>query len=395
MSTAVGSLADLGYILEETYGVVPPSPAFKKVRRVKTTLDLTKDTYASQEIRTDRQTADMRHGVRHVAGDIQGELSVGTYDDFMQALLGGTWTTGVSASQADFTSIVCSGGGKTFTAAGGSFITKGFKVGDVVQFTGLASTGNNAKNFTIVGLTALVMTVAETVVTDATPDTTCSVAVVGKKVLMGNTYRSFVIERQYTDISQYQAFVGCRMDKLALSLPPTGIVTSTWSVIGKDMNALTSSTLSTGSLSTVSTHSPLAAVSGVLRENATTLATVTGLTLNITNNLGGKPVIGANTIPDQLWGNACQITGQITALFQDATLLNKFVSETESNLEFRLDDPNGTDFLHFYIPRLKYTSGSIGDADPQGLPLTMNFTALAPTTTTNIDASSIVVQRSN
>lgn len=394
MALAVGSLANVGYVQEESFGVTPPSPALKVFRRVQNSINLTKEAYESEEIRSDRMTADLRHGVRRVQGDVETELSVGSFDDFFQAGLGGTWAAGVSATEADFTSITSNGGAKTFTIAGGSWITKGFRIGDVIQFSNLAATGNNGKNFTITNITALTITVAETVVTDAVADTAFTVQVMGYKVKMGNTYRSFTIERGYTDISQYQVFKGCRLNTIGLNLPPTGITRATFGFMGQDQDALSSTSLDP-SYSTVSTNSPLASINGVLREGGTTLAVVTGLTLNINNNLGGKPVIGQDVIPDMLWGNRAQITGQLTILFEDATLFNKFVNESESTLEVRLDDPNGTDFLHFFLPRIKYSSADIGDADPQGLPITMNFTALKPTNTTNYDDSAIIIQRSN
>ena len=43
--------------------------------------------------RSDRQIAHFRHGNRSVAGDIGIELSYGSFDDFLEAVLCGTWAT--------------------------------------------------------------------------------------------------------------------------------------------------------------------------------------------------------------------------------------------------------------------------------------------------------------
>jgi hypothetical protein len=397
MSTAVGSLADLAYVEEETYATIPPSPAFKKLRRVSTSLNLKKDVYESQEIRTNRMTSDLRHGVRHPGGDVVGELAVGSYDDFFQGLMGGTWTAGITLTNTDLTSVTSNGGAKTFIFTGGNPITLGLKKGDVIQFSTLAASGNNAKNFTILsfgGTNNRTITVAETVVTDAIADSSFSLTVVGKKLNIGNTYRSYVMERAYTDIAQYQVFTGCRINTAAFNLPPTGIAGITFGIVAKDMNALSTTSLDSA-YTDASTNSPLAAVDGALIENGITLATVTGLTLNVNNNLGGKPVVGHNTIQDQLFGNRAQVTGQLTVVFQDAVLFNKFVNETESSLFVKINDPNGTDFFKIYLPRIKYTGGDIGDADPTGLPITMPFTALDPNGASGDNASSICFQRSN
>ena len=48
------------------------------LRRITSDMNLTKETYQSNEMRADRQVADMRHGVQSVDGTISGELSPGT-----------------------------------------------------------------------------------------------------------------------------------------------------------------------------------------------------------------------------------------------------------------------------------------------------------------------------
>lgn len=395
---AVSSLADLGYVQEETFGEVPPSPALTKIRRVSSSLNLSKDTYESQEIRSDRMVADHRHGVRRVSGDIASELSVDSFDEFLQAIMGGTWTAGVSKSNTQFTSVTSDSSTKTFTFAAGNPVTEGFRVGDIIRFTNLAATANNNTDFTIVSFSGTqnrIITVAESVTTDAVADTSFTVAVVGYKLNIGNTYRSFTIEMGHTDISQYRVYKGCRVNSVAFELPPTDMVRATWGIVGQDMSTVSAVSID-AAYSDAPTNSPLAAVDATLYEGSTftELGSVTGLTFDINNNLDGKPVVGSNTLPNILYGNKQEVTGELTVLFQNATMLNKFINETESNIFIKLSDPNGTDFLKIFFPRVKYNGGEIGDADPQGLPITMPFVALAPSATDD-DDSAVVFQRSN
>ena len=70
------------------------------LRRVTSTLDMKKDTYQSNEMRADRQIADFRHGVRSIEGSISGELSPGTYEKFMAAILRKAWAAGVTMNVA-------------------------------------------------------------------------------------------------------------------------------------------------------------------------------------------------------------------------------------------------------------------------------------------------------
>lgn len=98
---ADGALHSLSVIPEESYGITPADPVWDKWRITGTTLGLTKSTLQSEEIRDDRQPADTRLGTRQVGGEINGEMSANTWDDFLEALLGGTWEIDNPAPDTD------------------------------------------------------------------------------------------------------------------------------------------------------------------------------------------------------------------------------------------------------------------------------------------------------
>lgn len=83
---------ELRYGAETTFGTQSGASG-QRLRRVASTLALTKDAFTSNEVRPDQQISDMRHGARRVAGQISGELSKTTYDDFIAAALRGTWAS--------------------------------------------------------------------------------------------------------------------------------------------------------------------------------------------------------------------------------------------------------------------------------------------------------------
>src|SRR4051812_41629471 len=86
MTIAQGVFKQLRYKRQPTaFGTLPDAMGGQLLRRVQSTLDLTKNTYRSNEIRPDMQRGDFRHGTRSVQGSIQGELSVGTYKDFYES----------------------------------------------------------------------------------------------------------------------------------------------------------------------------------------------------------------------------------------------------------------------------------------------------------------------
>jgi hypothetical protein len=95
MTIATGSRHNLAYIAETTFGTTPTTPVMQNLRHTGTTLGLSKDAIESEELRDDRQIAHFRHGNKNVSGDVNFELSYGTFDDFIEAALAGTWATNI------------------------------------------------------------------------------------------------------------------------------------------------------------------------------------------------------------------------------------------------------------------------------------------------------------
>lgn len=98
MTVAGGSRARLAYVAEVTYGTTPATPSFKTLNPTSHSLGLEKETFQSETIRSDRQIADLRHGVRSVSGDIGVEFRDASLDDLLEAVMMGTWATDVLKS---------------------------------------------------------------------------------------------------------------------------------------------------------------------------------------------------------------------------------------------------------------------------------------------------------
>ena len=83
MTIATGSRHDMAYVVESVFGTTPTTPTFTPIRHTGTTIGLSKDAIESEELRQDRQIANYRHGNKSVAGDVNIELSYGTFDDLL------------------------------------------------------------------------------------------------------------------------------------------------------------------------------------------------------------------------------------------------------------------------------------------------------------------------
>ena len=161
MPLAEGVSARIAYKFYTDQKIIPGIPAISAtdpgptgaqiLRRVASTLAFTKDTYQSNEIRSDYQIADFRHGVRRVAGNVSGELSPLTYAQLFQASLRSVWTPAVSSSNTTLTSMTADHTASTLVFGGGDPVVAGLKAGMGIKFTGLTTTANNNTTFMITG----------------------------------------------------------------------------------------------------------------------------------------------------------------------------------------------------------------------------------------------------
>jgi hypothetical protein len=387
----------LAYGIESALGT-PSIAAGQLLRRVSSTLSTTKDAFTSNEVRPDQQISDMRHGMRRVAGGFEGELSLQSYDDFLEALLRGTWASGLTASDTDFTSFTASAQSSTFIFSGGNPVTKGLRVGDVFRFT--SGGGTNADtNFRIVafgGTSNRTVTVHPAPATIGTAVTTFGLAVQGKKLVCGLTSRSFTIEQLQSEIDITERFTGCRINSGSFALPPNGLATVSWDIMGQDGAVLSQANAPFFASPTSAPATGIfAGVSGSLRLAGAERGVVTNVDFQITNNCSMQPVVGRNTAPEIFYGRIV-VTGNVSAYLEDDSLIATFLDEDEVELLTQMDLP-GTqpvDFMTFHFPRIKLQGVSKTIGPDGGVIATFPFQALLPTAT-DVDTSTVVIQRSN
>lgn len=382
MPIASGVFKTLAYKAETTYGVAAGAAGAQLLRRVTSQIDLQKDTYQSNEIRPDLQVFDMRHGVRRVTGSIAGELSPGTWKDFVAAVVRRDYTAGTSAASLSIT-VAGTGPTYTLTRGSGSYLTDGFKRGDVVRLTaGTFNAANLNKNLLIVTLTATVATVRVlngTALVAEGPIASATLAVTGKKTFMptsGHTDRSFTVEHWFSDIAQSEQFLGVHPTQLDIALPPTGIATVNIPVQGQSL--VTGTTQYFTSPTAVTSTGLLASVNGIISVGGTVLAAVTGASVSVQSQRVGEPVVGSNVVP-QLFEGRMMASGQLSVYFEDATLRNAFVNETEVEVMLALTSNNdaNSDFMTVVMPRVKLNTAGKNDGEG-GVVQTIDFMALLP-----------------
>lgn len=378
MAIATGIAKKLVYKKQTGLGSKASAGSAQYLRRVSSDIDLNKDTYQSEEIRADYQIADFRHGSRKVEGSIGGELSVKTYNDFIASALRNTFQT--APGTGTLTNVTAAASAPQYVRATGSFLTDGFKVGDVIRWTGFTATQNNANNFLITALTATDMTGVhlngDAVVAEAAGSSVDG-DLVGKKVytpLTGHVDDYYTFEHDYSDITQAEQFVDCKVGSIDLDLPATGMAKINIGIMGLSRDNSTSAYFT--SPTAAGTDAVLAAVNGLVYVEGTAIALITGMKLSYNGGMSMEPVVGSDVSPDIFEGRV-SITGEMTVFFEDATFRDYFDNETEVEIYmvFTGGSEKAADFQSFVMPRVK-VGGSSKDDGEKGLTQTMPFVAL-------------------
>lgn len=369
---ADSSRHNLYYVPEVTYGTTPATPALNKIRHTGCNLGLSKNTVVSDEIRSDRQIADFRHGTKQTGGDVNTELSFTSFDDLIEALMCGTWSTPAGAVTATTISAAASDNSINDSGAGLPVVV----AGDVIRVKGFTGTGTTANAImTVVSRTASKIVVSGvTLVDDAAGE---SVTVTPCKMLKaGVTRRSFSLLRDFSDVTtgRYHLFDGQEVNKLALKVAPNAIVSADFSFVGQSL-AISDSAPASATFPAQTTTSPMDSFSGAIRIGGTVVAVITEVSFTLENGIQPRFVVGsAETIRPSI--GRSNLTGQLGLYFEDSSLINNFINEDIVVPEFVLEDGAAGNAYLFNLPRIKFTGGQ-PDVKGQGpVMLTMPFQAI-------------------
>jgi len=393
MSTALDITREVRVRKESAFGVPPGTSGAQIVRRTQFTGGLVKQAFQSQEIRADYQIADVRHGMRGVQATLEGELSPGSYQVFVENILRRVYAT--APTSGALTNVTAAAAGRTFTRAAGSWITDGFRVGMVARITGFAApaTANN-RDYRITAVTALVLTVAETVVDRAAGDSVTFT--LGGRAnwvpLTGHTNESLFVEDWNPGAPLSERMAGCRVNQIGITMAPNDMARLQIGLVGQD--ATSDITAYYTAPAAPSTTPIVAGPTGQIRLGSADIAVVTGGSLQIAASLGVQDVIGANVTPD-IYPAPIVVTGELSVLVQDEVEWNRFSAETEFAVWLKLNADTSTTapFLSFYMGRCKYTGRA---AQPQNgsIVQTLPFQALLPAAATGVEQTTILVQDS-
>lgn len=344
------------YVMETDCGVTPATPVWSQFRFTSGNLQQTRDVLVSNELDGGRDTTSVRLGSKQAGGEISVELSPTSYDDLLEAALGGTWV--VRPGEAGL-SITVSAAGKTFTRAAGDFTTAptSIIVGDMVQFPSL--TGNNAGTFRVTAVTATVITcsgIAAGVLADESTVTTD--IKVGDTLSVGSVRRTMSILSNFPDsdgTADYQLVTGVEITGFSFDISVNAIVTGSLPTLGRELSLLGATAPAGSTFGSAITTEVFSALDGRILQDGVIIGFFSSMGITNDNNQSAQFAIGSDGVAFTEKGRANN-TLSISTFFSTTDLLQKFLDETVVQLIAVLEGIDGS--LMFDFPTVKYTSGA-------------------------------------
>ena len=199
------------------------------------------------------------------------------------------------------------------------------------------------------------------------------------ELIVGSTQKSFTFEDAANDIGQYTLYTGSIVNSIAVSIAPNQMVTTTFGIIGKDFsNSAVGKTVSA-----YTETEPFDSYSGTISIGdsggpLTANGTIMSVDFTLDNGLTHAFVVGSDSAP-QINNAKAAVTGTISAYFEDALFIDRFINELESGLIVTVSDPAATSTYGFEFPRIKVNSATHSvDGGPRMV--SMDFKALYDST---------------
>jgi hypothetical protein len=363
MSVATGAQRRICHVTESSWGV-PSGTAFKIDRVLQDGGgEVTRDSWASDEMRSDRSIASMRMGVKRPAFSHPFELSYGTQEDQLASAFYSSWVAAKTAISS-LSVIVVAGSTNTMAATGiggssGSLVA----VGDYVKVSGFTGgyTANNGY-FRVTARTADLLTLGEAKDTSgASTLAACSsqsgitVQAMGYLVT-GTTEQSLAYEENFGDITVFAEYLGCVVKSMSLSIPTTGIIKGRFDLIGKSLVGPAGTTYTASTIAATTTDPMDSAVANcALRIDGTPVAIATSLDINLDNG-GDWRLAAFQSAPTGIKVGRSRLSGNLALNFTASTYWTKYLAETAIALGGVLMDPLGATGYAFDIPNVKIAS---------------------------------------
>lgn len=188
---------------------------------------------------------------------------------------------------------------------------------------------------------------------------------------------SFVLEKGFPDLATpyYQLYGGCKVNSLELKVGGDGELLATVNILGAT-NANGSvpyddPTVSDALAQAIFTER-FQQFEAAMKEGGSASSVMTAFSLALSNNLDNSSfVIGGGGVRSELPEGIAGVSGTVTALFRDTTILEKAKSNTKSSLQVTWT--RGDSVLDLLFPEVKFKESDPGVSGPAGVTIELPF----------------------
>lgn len=360
----------------QTYYGVEATPAgtvaaWKSLRVTGNTLMPKNSTVKSDEITPNRLSGGSVVTAVDVSGDINGELSYGTFDDFMAAAFFNTWQALLAAPVQSAAATSATGG----TLAAGTYFYKVTAIGAAGESLGsneqsIATTGTTSKNTitwaTVVGATSYriyrgtaaglenkYFTVGAVLTFDDVGGVGTTgippVGTTGDILSIGSTPSTLAIAKTYSDVGIYTVFKGCYVSKMTMTIPESGKITTSFTMAGLSFADNTASPyVVTPADPTTTSFTSSINVGDILVDGVSLAgsACVTSLDFTLDNNMKVQRCLGQGlAVGAQISGGA-DVTGSFTLAWSASSyaIWKKSLTRQTVAITFPITDSAGNSY---------------------------------------------------
>lgn len=190
----------------------------------------------------------------------------------------------------------------------------------------------------------------------------------------GTSKKYFSFEEGFMDMAtpQFQVMRGALCTGMDLNVAPNAMITGSFRFLGLGASAFSPTPAQATAYDAATESVPFDSFNGEILEGGSAIAVVTALSLSLDNGAAHMFSVFAKD-PNRVVTGRANLTGNISAFFDDVTLANKYLNETETSLRFTLEDPDGNDY-EVYLPKVKYM-GATRELTENNIQLNMPFQA--------------------
>jgi len=366
MSFADSNRVKIRYREETSWASVVAASEYNELPVTSESLKSNIETVTSETIRSDRNVADIVKVGGGAGGDVGFELKYGDWDELFEGAL-----------QSDIVSTVVSTQASAYFSGPGLHIADSSAAQNVVvdQFIRIANASATANDgdYRVTAVSAaasgniLYLADASSGVAAAfTSDIFAAATTMkGNRLRNGTTAKSYTVEKEFQDVSTtFSRYAGMRVSNMSLSVQSRSILSGSFSFSGKSQAAASVTLAST--TNSISTNSVMNASGNVGRiwEGGDSVSGVSfkSLTVDLNNNMRDQDVIGSDALAG-IGSGRCEVTGTLSAYFEDNSLVNKFVNGTATSIRFQVDDEDGNSYV-ITVPKVRITDLTVVATGP-------------------------------